>query len=476
MNDRNHPRTEQEPEVGQTPWPVLVFLTAVFFFDGFDLSNVKRGIDNYSPTSDDLIASAIQGSPARQIALLSLGILAIVSLIRYRTNLRLRIQSPMGWLLPSFVVWAFISPIWAEDLPFTLKRLAVFGILCIASVAVVRRLTLREIVLWIFLSTTVCLFIGVLAEILFGTFRPFSVGYRFAGGLYPNNQGTQCGLLLLSAVAVGETEKRWRMPIWVCGLLGFVFLILSASRTALAAVLLALAVYLVAVGSREAKIAMVCSLSVVSCILLLLFTAGLLPSLQNAILLGRNDDPGNADSLSGRTVIWEDLLYYIRQRPILGYGYGGFWSQTRISAISEEIKRGVPDGHSAYIDYLLTLGTVGFVGYTLLLFSGIRRAFRFLRLSQNRTFAFCGALLVFCVLDGLLESSIAEGSFLMFLCMVVLVQLAYDPPDQHLRADSGRRRVVPDRLPAGILHRNSPPSASILTEHSSNPPPASTRC
>lgn len=458
MNDSNNPRIEQEPVVGRPPWLVLVFLTAVFFFDGFDLSNVKRGIDNYSPTSDDIIASAIQGSPARQIALLSLGIVAILCLIRYRANRRLRIDSPLGWLLLSFVVWAFISPIWAEDLPFTFKRLAVFGILCIASVATVRRLTLREIVLWIFLSTTVFLFIGVFAEILFGTFRPFAVGYRFAGGLYPNDQGIQCGLLLLSAVAVGETEKRWRMPIGVCGLLGFVFLILSASRTALAAVILALVVYLVAVASREAKIAMVCSLSIVSCICLLLLTAGLLPSLRSAILLGRDDDPGNADSLSGRTVIWEDLGYYIRQRPILGYGYGGFWSPTRVSVISGEIKRGLPDGHSAYVDYLLTLGTVGLVGYALLLFSGIRRAFRFLRLSRNPTFAFCGALLVFCVLDGLLESAIVEGSFLMFLCMVVLVQLACEPPDQHLRVDCGRRRVVSDRLPAGILHRNSSPS------------------
>jgi O-antigen ligase len=264
--------------------------------------------------------------------------------------------------------------------------------------------------------------------VLFGAFRPFASGYRFAGGQDPNSEGIDCGLLLLSAVAAGDLERRWRALLWACALLGFVFLILSGSRTALAAALLALVVYVAAVCSRGTKIAMALSLSILFCFLLLFLGAGLLSGVKSAILLGR-DDPGSVDTFSGRTMIWEDVGYYIRQRPILGYGYGGFWNPTHISVISDEEKGGVPEGHSAYVDYLLTLGTVGLVAYTFLLVAGIKRAFRFHRLSQNPAFAFCGVLLVFCALDGLLESATLNGSLLMFLWMVVLARLAFVPPE-----------------------------------------------
>ncbi len=425
MSYSDHPHTGLALRVGPPPWLLFLFLTAVFFLHDHDLSIAKIGIDNYGLSQDDIFAAAAKGTeglPVGRIALLSLGIGAIVSLVRHRANGRLRIDGPWGWLLLSFVVWAFVSPIWAEDLPLTLKSLTGFGILCIAAAAVVRRLSLREIILWTFFTVLHFLFIGVSAEVLFGTFRPFASGYRFSGSLHPNSQGTECGLLLLSAVAAADLDKRWRALFWACAFLGFVFLILSGSRTALAAALLALVVYSAAACSRATKIALAYSLSIIVCFLLLFLEAGLLPGLKGTILLGR-DDPDSVGTFTGRTMIWEDAGYYIRQRPILGYGYGGFWTPTHINVISDEEKWGVPDGHSAYIDYLLTLGTVGLVAYTLLLFAGIRRAFRFHRLSRNSAFAFCGAFLVFCALDGFFESAIGEASILLFLCMVVLARL-----------------------------------------------------
>jgi O-antigen ligase len=129
-------------------------------------------------------------------------------------------------------------------------------------------------------------------------------------------------------------------------------------------------------------------------------------------------------SILGRAAVWDEISYYVQRRPILGYGFGGFWTPSHIREISEEEKWGIPNGHSAYLDYLLTLGAVGLVGYVLLLFAGIRRAFQFYRLSGNSAFAFFGSLLVFCALDGLLESAITEPSLAMFLCLVVLTYLA----------------------------------------------------
>jgi O-antigen ligase len=400
---------------------MFLFLAAVFFLVYQDLSSSK--IDNYNRSEDDIITAVTEGSLVRRIALLSLGLFAIVNLVRHRAEGRLRIHGPLGWILLGFAAWAFLSLIWAEDIALTFRRLVVFGILCIAAVAVARRLSLREIILWTFFSTTLFLVIGVSAEVLLGTFRPFASGYRFAGTLHPNGQGINCALLLLSGVAAADVEKYRRTIFRACALLGFVFLILTASRTSFAAALLALAVYLGAVCSRTTKIAMAYALSIAFCVLLLVLGNAFLPNLKSAVMLARDDS--TFDSFNGRNIIWEECAYYVARRPITGYGFDGFWTQHHVAEISADSKWGVGSAHSAYLECLLGVGLVGLVLYILALLVGVWRAFRLYRLSQNSVFVFCGALLLFCITDGLLESAVVDASLLMFLSFVVLASLAF---------------------------------------------------
>lgn len=440
MSYNNHAQSVPVLQVRHLPWLPFMFLTVVFFLSYHDLSFTKRGIDNYNPSPDEIIANIARSSllDRHRIALLSLGVGAIISLVSHRAQRRLRIDGRLGWLLISFVAWVFISLIWTEDLPLSLRKVVSFGILCIAAVAVVRRLSLREIILWIFFSTTIFLAIGFFAELVLGNFTPFVSGYRFAGTTHPNSQGMQCALCLLSAVAAVKVERRWRALFWGCACIGLVFLILTGSRTALAAVVVALLTYLAAVSSRRSKIAIVCGLSILFSSLLLFLGAALLPGLQSASRLGRpKDTTGTIDSFNGRTEVWKDVGYYIRQRPLLGYGYGGFWTITHVSAISEDGEGGVGHSHSTYIEYLVTLGIVGVIVYTLSLFAGIWRAFRFYRLSRNSAYAFSGALLVFCALSGFVEYTMIDLSPLMFPCMVVLARLAFVPPQQTFWVESG---------------------------------------
>jgi len=423
MSSNNHPLARPASQVVRPPWLIFLFLAAVFFLVQHDLAYSKRGTDNFSSSEDDVTAAVAEGSLTRRITLLSLGLFAVVSLIRHRANCRLRISGPLGWFLLSFTAWAFASPLWAEDMALTLRRLPIFGIFCIAAVAIARRLSIREIILWTFFSSALFLAIGVLAEVFLGMFRPFASGYRFAGTLHPNAQGINCALLILSGMAAADIEKHKRTIFRVCALLGLVFLVLTASRTAFAAAILSLAVYFALECSRRAKFVLAYALSIAFCVLLLVLGNALLPDLKSAAMLGRDDS--TVGSLNGRAGIWDDVGYYIDRRPILGYGYAGFWTPAHMSEISEKEKWGVPDGHSAYLDYLLTLGAVGLTAFALLLFAGIVRAFRFYSLSRNSVFAFFAAFLVFCALDGLLESAIVEPSLLMFLGIVVLTQLAF---------------------------------------------------
>jgi exopolysaccharide production protein ExoQ len=424
--------TETSPRAGAPPWLLFVFLTLVFFYIYHDLPLAPRIAGDYNPASDQLVATVSQGHDARRVALFSLAAVAIGILVRHPSDRRLTLLSPLGWVVLAFPVWALLSALWAEDLSLNLTRLAGFAILCIAALAVVQRLTLREVILWSFFSTAIYLCIGLFLELLYGTLQPFTPGYRFAGSLHPNGQGINCGILLLSAIAAADLGKRWRKFCWSVAFVAFVFLLLSGSRTALAAVALSALTYLVAVRSRRTTLAMASCASMLVCFLLSLAGAGFIPGLKDAILLGR-DDPESVDTFAGRTAIWADVGPYIRQSPILGYGYSGFWTPAHINAISDLEEWGVGNGHSAYIDYLLTLGAVGLLAYILGLVFGIVRAFRCYKLSQSSDYAFCGAILVFCTIDSVFESGIADPSLLMFLWMVILIWLGFVPLQPHLR-------------------------------------------
>jgi exopolysaccharide production protein ExoQ len=423
-------RTEPALQVRRLPWLFFLLLSVTFILYYHDTTFLKNGTGNYNLSQGEIVTGRVNGSLVHRIAMIMLGVIAVVSLIRHRNYNHLRLQGPFGWILLSFVAWTFISPIWSAELPWTLKSLVGCGILCIATAAVVRRLSIREIILWIFFSKGLSLLVGISAEMLFGAFRPLAPGYRFSGGVHPNSQGIDCGLLLLSAVALAHVERRWRRLLYSSGFVAFFFLILTASRTALAATLLALVSYGIAVLSRRSKIMLAFSFSTLTCVLLLLLGAGLLPGLKSAALLGRGD-ADSVDSFSGRIEIWQDVGHYIRQRPILGYGYGAFWTPVNINTISGEENAGIPNGHSAYIDTLLTLGTVGFIEYVCLLFVGIMQAFRYYRHTRHPGFTFCVALLVFVIVDGGFESTYLAGGTPMFILMLVLALLAFYPIQRH---------------------------------------------
>lgn len=405
---------------------MFLTLASLFFCVGHSFSYAEH---QRMPTADG-------GSLLREVAVVFLGALSTIILLRPQRHVRFRIIGMLGWALSGFVLWAFLSALWADDLSLTLKRLVVFGVLCLASLAVARSFTFREIILWALFTTTSFLVIGIFAEFILGTFTPSAAGYRFAGTLPPNDQGIECGIIVLSGIAAANIETQRRIYFKACALLGFIFLILTRSRTSFAATLFALVVYSVAISSTRRLLLPLLGL-VMALGIPLAVGGALLPDIQNATLLGRTDS--QADSFNGRTNVWDDVLHYVDQRPVLGYGYGGFWTTAQTQSIVEKEQWNVPDSHSAYLDCLVTLGTVGLLFYIFILCAGIIRAFRLHYLSRNQAFAFCGATLLFCALEGTLESAVFEPSLLMFLLGVILARLGCVSHAQRLPESSHTR-------------------------------------
>jgi exopolysaccharide production protein ExoQ len=302
---------------------------------------------------------------------------------------------------------------------------------------------------WTLFTTVLFLLVAIGLELVSGAFRPFVPGYRFSGTQHPNGEGVECGLLFLSAVALAKIEKLRRRQFGVIAVVGFIFLILTASRTSLSATLLAVAVFLVIGSSQRTRAVVVPALGICVCLLVLLVVTGLSKGLQSAALLGRTDDTSESvESFSGRTAIWRDVGPYISDHPLAGYGYGGFWTPARIGAISDEEKWGVPDSHSTYVDCLLALGVVGLVLYLLSLFAALWRSVAFYRRTLDSHYAFLAALLVFCIVDGFLESGLGQATLLTLFALIAVIRLAYVPVEEACPLDAESRHRHEAFLPA----------------------------
>jgi len=77
---------------------------------------------------------------------------------------------------------------------------------------------------------------------------------------------------------------------------------------------------------------------------------------------------GRDETLTGRTEVWAELVPVAMQKPILGWGFGRFWTpETRE-------KYDISEAHSGYLDVLLVLGFVGLVLLAMFLVSCCRKA------------------------------------------------------------------------------------------------------
>ena len=72
---------------------------------------------------------------------------------------------------------------------------------------------------------------------------------------------------------------------------------------------------------------------------------------------------GRDATLTGRTVVWQALLPIAMRHPVLGDGYGGFWTPEKNHLFQ------ISEAHSGYLEILLDLGFLGLLIYFLFLVS-----------------------------------------------------------------------------------------------------------
>jgi exopolysaccharide production protein ExoQ len=135
------------------------------------------------------------------------------------------------------------------------------------------------------------------------------------------------------------------------------------------------------------------------------------PLVGGATVGGLTSTLGRDATLTGRTDIWAELLPEAEHRPLLGYGFGGFWTTSRIDA------HDVREAHNGYLDLELDLGVLGLLLMALFLLRACRKAQRAL------TDDFGWAAFVMCFMMMAVVHNITESSFNTFGCQMTATLL-----------------------------------------------------
>lgn len=432
------------------PWAILLLVTGAFLIiehdwaaaRKFELLTSAQSLSEFTNLEQQLFQPRVW----RQAGGLALGIFGLYSILRRRKPAQIALGF-LGGLLVFFFAWMAMSLLWSDDRGLTARRLVLLGLLSLGAAGVTDRLSLRQILWLVVLWTGANLAVGVAAEVVQGTFTPLTAGYRFAGTVHPNAQAINCAILFLAGLHLLRGLRRGHLLVLLLLVAAFGFMYLTRSRTAVASVIAVLFMQWGILKARSTKVALA-SGALMFAILALILSNVIWPVAQRGIMMGRLDSGETTGTLTGRRQLWDQCMDFAGERPVLGYGYGAFWNPARSNEIIEKQEWIISHAHNAYLDVLLEAGPVAAATYLLIIVVGITLAFHALRTTGLTPYAFFASLLLFCALNGLLESVVVQRSELTFLALVALIQLAFHRLPADRRAAEPTALTVPGPSPA----------------------------
>lgn len=411
--------------------PVAIVVGLAFYLTDHHFYTSRS--EAFAGTAESYEAAAGGGNLIRRIAFLSLGLLGAAGLLVAAPARKARACGIGGLLLAAYVTWCVLSVAWSADSGVTIRR--VFALLCFAfgALGLARRLTGRQLLQVALGLTTTYLAVGFLAELVLGTFRPWSSEHRFSGTLHPNTQGLNLTVLCLcSALLARESNHRGRY--WVLFTIGFLFLILTKSRTSTAGLLLALAtIWTLSTDPRVKAFVGLTAIWLISAVLLIVSFLGidLVERFSGVALMGRGEQ---SESLTGRLPLWTQLSDFVSARPLAGYGFDSFWTTSRIETVSEEQGWGIREAHNSYLDTTLSTGLIGLALLTTAVLFGLFRSAATYTRSRHPLAGFVFGLTVFALANACTESGMVMPMFAPFLLTIGLLQVAFFPDREMLTA------------------------------------------
>lgn len=309
------------------------------------------------------------------------GFLALQMNGRWPSFLKILEREPILLLL---LGWVFLSFIWSDDPATTIRRTIALLVTSYLGVHLVLRFTQFEILRLVASVLSVVVAINLLWILFLPQFSgppsQSATGVDFDSrltGIFvnPNPLGRVMALAVFTSAAAFRLDRRRRPLYALTVIMGAVVLVLSQSKTALIVAVMTtimLGLFLVFRARRSLFGAVAVSMLALGAgSIALVFT-------NLGVITERLD---RDVSLTGRVPLWQILIGLEDNRPIVGRGYSAFWQGWGSPAqeVWNQAPWLPPHGHNEFLDVTLTLGFVGLVLYSLLLYRTTVRATRYIR-------------------------------------------------------------------------------------------------
>lgn len=158
---------------------------------------------------------------------------------------------------------------------------------------------------------------------------------------------------------------------------------------------------------------------------------------------------GEDTTLTGRDEVWAESWEAASERPVLGYGYGAFWSSaTEADRIRARLQWGVPHAHNGLLDTGLDLGVLGVVASVVVVGGLVVRGVVDLRRGEVPRAVLRLAVAGLVIVSNLVESSLLQQNALLTVLLVAALA-ARASADTAGRAEVRRSASVTEhRTPA----------------------------
>jgi len=382
---------------------LLVLVNCAFFLTGAITTLVME--PGATPLDGNLFGRMSMGISYLAVA---------VMLVTYRREVLIVVRR--NWPLAALVSLGFASSLWAETPELSFRRCGAAAGTTLLGVALAVKLTLEEqlrLLSWLFRILSILSLACVILLPSYGISDTLEQEWRGVFG-FKNFFGSMMAVSLLIEWQL-PANTRWSKVLNRAALLLSAFLLIrSNSLTAMTAFVGAFVLVNI-YKFATLRLRMPLYATVVATLLIVSLGSVLVTPKSDAIaaFVGRSSD------LTGRTEIWHWVISFIQERPILGYGYAGFWTESASAAIEHAIGSHMYS-HNGYLDTLLTNGALGLSLALVFLGTGLKRALDWSVQGESYTNLWPLAFLSFFLFYNFGECTIFMQHILWALCVAAV--------------------------------------------------------